>query len=104
MRRHHSAAKRDNAHAPGGTRSAEPLPVTSVGTEVVWELRSNHTAATVKCVMEEYQGGHCLIRITHANRDVMNCWHASREEAIRRASVIETDLLHTGWGATAPMR
>ena len=71
---------------------------------MVWELRSNQTAALVKCVIEEYQSGHCLIRITHADCEVMNCWHMSREEARKRAAVIETDLLHTGWGGTAPVR
>jgi hypothetical protein len=70
----------------------------------VWELRSSQTAATVQCVIEEYQGGHCLVRITHADSEVMNCWHVSREDATRRAAVIETDLLHTGWGATTLMR
>ena len=104
MRSPFSATKKDGRQAPSGTRSAEPSPVTSVERVVVWELRSNQTAALVTCVIEEYQSGHCLIRITHADREVMNCWHMSREEATKRASVIETDLLHTGWGGTAPVR
>ena len=101
MRRRISATKRDSTQAPGGTRPADPSPVISVERVVAWELCSNQTAALVKCVIEEYQSGHCLIRITHADREVMNCWHMSREEATKRAAVIETDLLHTGWGATA---
>ena len=104
MRRRISATKMDGTQVPSGPRSAEPSPVTSVGRAVVWELRSNQTAASVKCVIEEYQSGHCLIRITHADREVMNCWHMSREEATKRASVIEADLLHTGWGGTPPVR
>ena len=104
MRLRLSATKMDGTQVPNGTRSAEPSSVTGVGREVVWELRSNQTAASVKCVIEEYQSGHCLIRITHADGEVMNCWHISREEAIKRAAVIETDLLHTGWGGTAPVR
>lgn len=70
---------------------------------MVWELRSNQTAALVKCVVEEYRSGHCLIRITHADREVMNCWLVSREEATKRAAVIETDLLQTGWGTATPV-
>ena len=85
MRSRISAAKRDGTQAPSGTRSAEPSPVTSVERVVVWELCSNQTAALVKCVIEEYQNGHCLIRIMHADRVVMNCWHMSREDATKHA-------------------
>jgi hypothetical protein len=100
MRRRISARRTGGTAVPNGARLVEPSTVitTSVGTKVIWELRSSQTAATVKCVIEEYQGGHCLMRITHADSEVMNCWHVSREDATRRAAVIETDLLHTGWG------
>lgn len=84
------------------TQPAEPAPTAVVDTRVAWELRSHQTSATVKCVIEEYDGGHCLIRITHANREVMNCWHASRTDATNRAAFIETDLRHTGWRAELP--
>jgi hypothetical protein len=68
----------------------------------VWALRSHQTAATVTCVIEEYESGHCLIRITHAGGEVLNCWHVSRADATSRAAAIESDLLHTGWAAIRP--
>jgi len=43
-------------------------------------------------------GGHCQIRITHAGSEVMSCWYASRDDATSRATVIQTELLHAGWG------
>jgi hypothetical protein len=50
-------------------------------------------------VIEEYEGGHCIIRVTHADNEVISWWQASRGEATAHASAIETNLLHTGWGA-----
>jgi hypothetical protein len=104
MRSRLSSAKRyarqnDGISTLGDTQPAEPAPAAVVDTRVAWELRSHQTSATVKCVIEEYDGGHCLIRITHADQEIMNCWHASRADATDRAAFIETDLRHTGWRA-----
>ena len=103
MRRTHrgvSATEEEGTQRLGGTQSAESPGLTSLETVVAWELRSQQTSATVKCVIEEYQGGYCLVRITHGNREVMNCWHISRGDATRRAELIQADLLHSGWDAS----
>ena len=107
MRSRLSSAKRyarqnDGLSALSDTHAAEPAPAAVLDARVAWELRSQQTSATVKCVIEEYDGGHCLMRITHADREVMNCWHASRADATDRAAFIETDLRDTGWRADAP--
>ena len=99
-RRGAPATENDGARLLDGTRSAESSGVASVET-VVWQLRSKQTSATVKCVIEEHDGGYCLVRITHGNREVMNCWHISRIDASRRAEVIQADLLHSGWDLSA---
>ena len=96
------ARQHDSISTPGDTEPAEPAPAAVVDTRVAWELRSHQTSATVRCVIEEYDGGHCLIRISHANQEIMNCWHASRADATDRAAFIETDLRHTGWRAEQP--
>lgn len=75
--------------------------MTRLCTHVIWELRSAETSAQVRCVIDEYEGGHCLIRITHADCEVMSGWHASRDDAAHHAAEIETNLLKAGWGATA---
>ena len=80
-----------------GMRSAGSFRVTTVETVVVWRLRSKQTSATVTCVIEEYDSGHCLIRVTHAESEVLSSWHVSREDAATRATGIETDLLQAGW-------
>jgi hypothetical protein len=82
-------------------RSPEPSRAGSVEALVIWELKSRETFATVKCLIEEYVGGHCRIRITHADEEVMSSWHISRSDATARAEVIHTDLLHTGWEPSA---
>jgi hypothetical protein len=68
---------------------------------VVWELRSPTTSATVRCVIEEYAGGHCRIRVTYADDEVMSVWQASPGDATAHAAAIESNLLHIGWGNTA---
>ena len=72
--------------------------MTTVERVVAWQLRSRQTSATVTCVIEEYDSGHCLIRVTHADSEVLSSWHVSREDAAKRATGIESDLLQAGWG------
>ena len=91
----------DGTLSAGGIRSGERTPTATVES-IAWELRSPQTSATVRCVIEEYEGGHCIIRVTHADNEVISCWEASRGEATAHAAAIETNLLHTGWGAVAP--
>jgi hypothetical protein len=55
-----------------------------------------------QCIIEEYDSGLCLIRITHADNEVMSCWYPSRQAANERSAVIETELVDTGWGTAAP--
>jgi hypothetical protein len=99
LRRGVSATQNDGIQLIDGTRSAESSSVTGVETVVAWELRSTQTSATVKCVIEEYEGGHCLVRITHADQEVASSWHITRAEAASRVDTIQADLLHTGWDA-----
>jgi hypothetical protein len=53
-------------------------------------------------VIEVYEAGHCVIRVTHAANEVISCWEASRGEATAHAAAIKTNLLHTGWGRCDP--
>jgi hypothetical protein len=105
MRRRTLIRKSDGTEPVNGTQSASSSAVTTVGTDVVWELRSARTAAIVHCLIEQYEGGHCRIRIMHADGEVMNAWYSSREDAITRAAAVQTDLLQTGWSPipTAPV-
>src|SRR5687768_17450204 len=73
-----SATENDGAELLDAARSAESSGVTRVETVVAWQLKSQQTSAIVKCVIEEHDGGYCLVRITHGDREVMNCWHISR--------------------------
>jgi hypothetical protein len=97
MRRGISATEDGGSQLFDRGRSPALAGVTSVDACMVWKLRSSETSATVKCLIEEYASGHCRVRITHADQDVVSSWHISRGDATTRAEVIQNDLLHTGW-------
>jgi hypothetical protein len=102
VRRGISATENHAGQTLDRARSAESSRLTSIEAFVVWELSSKETSATVTCLIEEYESGHCRIRITHAGQEVMSSWYISRGAATTHAEVMHTDLLHAGWGRARP--